>query len=71
MKLEKDKVYTADIELSWLESMASNGTIENKLTTAGFTEVTVWGDGMSRIARGKWPHETREVTLPKQIKNVS
>lgn len=48
MKLEMNKSYEADIELGWVESMAGNGTIEDKLREAGFSDVTVSGSGSDR-----------------------
>ncbi len=70
MKLEKDRIYQAEIELGFFESAASNSMISGKLEDAGFTEVTVSGSGSDRTAKGRWAGETRNVELPDQVKRI-
>lgn len=62
--------YRAELRLSWSESFAGNSTIREKLVEAGFTNVTVSGDGRSRRAEGTWAGGEEDVVLPEQIANV-
>lgn len=62
--------YRAHLDLSWLESVASNATIANKLEDAGFSQVIVEGTGSTRWAFGTWPHSDTSADLPSQIDRV-
>lgn len=68
MKLQHGHVYAADISLSWGEKLvATNSMIQGKLEDAGFTNVTVTGDGSTRHAQGTWNGGDEDVSLPSQI----
>jgi hypothetical protein len=51
--------------------MAGNETVAAKFLEVGFTQVVITGSGATRQAIGVWPHATREVELPSQVKSVS
>lgn len=70
MQLIQGKKYQAQIVLDGVERFASNGTIREKLTNAGFVNVEVTGSGGARSASGVWGKATQEASLPKQVKNV-
>jgi hypothetical protein len=63
--------YRARIALSWLESFATNETIEAKLREAGFTEVDVRGSGATRLAEARWGRADASAEMPAQISEVS
>jgi hypothetical protein len=71
LTLEQGKRYTAKISLGMLERLAGNETIASKFREVGFTDVTVSGSGAERAATGVWPESSREVTLPKEVVEVS
>jgi hypothetical protein len=71
MKLEQGQKYGAQLSLGVLERMAGNETVAAKFLEVGFTQVVITGSGATRQAIGVWPHATREVELPSQVKSVS
>ncbi len=62
--------YRAVIQLGFFEAMAKNSTIEEKLRAAGFADVTVGGNGSTRIAHGRWTGLDTITELPRQIKSA-
>ena len=68
--LIQGKQYTATIELNFIERIASNENIADRLRFAGFDAVTVTGDGGKRRAQGTWGRPTADVELPSQVKEV-
>jgi hypothetical protein len=58
--------YSAEIDLSWLESFATDDTIAERFKALGFENVVVVGSGQVRFARGSWdkPDATVDVTDP-------
>lgn len=70
MLLKNGQQYTATVKLGWLERVANNRTIEEKLLAAGFSDVRVVGGGGERTASGRWEGTTREVELPSQLRDV-
>jgi hypothetical protein len=62
--------YRATISLGWLEQVASNETIADKLRDAGFTEVSVTGDGMMRQAEALWPGPDATADVPSQVASI-
>jgi hypothetical protein len=70
MHLTTGTLYQATIRLGFFESVASNDSIAAKLLDAGFVNVTVWGSGRDRFARGEWGGATQDAALPEQIKKV-
>jgi len=71
MMLEQGTMYRATIELGFLERIASNEVIAEKFREVGFVDVTVTGSGGTREATGRWPLDSRDVDLPKQVTEVS
>jgi hypothetical protein len=72
MQLTQNKNYHAQIELKgFIETIAPNTMVVQKLIDAGFTDVQVTGTGKYRYATGKWTKPTQKVQLPEQIKNVT
>jgi hypothetical protein len=69
--VRQGKRYRATIELGWLEALASNELIANKLAAAGFTEVSVSGSGGSRQAEALWPNADSTGEMPAQIAAIS
>lgn len=68
--ITKFKKYEAQISLGFIEGLAPNHVIAEKLQQAGFTNVIVEGSGASRRATGVWKGETQNVDLPQQIKCI-
>jgi hypothetical protein len=62
--------YQATIELSWMETFASNEYIAGMFAAGGFRDVQVSGSGEQRIATGTWKGETRSVPMDSHIVNV-
>ncbi|HKA47630.1 MAG TPA: hypothetical protein VKD68_05685 [Methyloceanibacter sp.] len=62
--------YRATISLGWLEQVASNETIADKLRDAGFTEVSVTGDGRMRQAEVLWPGPDATADVPSQVASI-
>ncbi len=69
--VEKGKRYRATITLGMLQSMASNETVAQKLTEAGFTDVSVTGSGRTRTATGQWAKDTVSGAIPQEISGIS
>lgn len=63
--------YRATITLGWIERWASNAMIAEKLTTAGFSDVSVSGSGATRIAEASWPGLDMTGEMPAQITEVT
>lgn len=69
--LIKFKKYAAVIQLSGLESFATNDIIATKLRAHGFTNVIVEGSASNRTATGVWSKENQSITeMPKQIVSI-
>jgi hypothetical protein len=69
--LERGKRYRSTITLGFVERLASNDTIAEKFRTAGFTDVTVKGEGGTRYAQGVWNSDNIRPTYPAQISDIS
>lgn len=63
--------YRCTISLGGLQSYASNATIADKLTEAGFKDVVVTGAGYDRSADGTWAGDTVSAEIPDQITAVT
>jgi hypothetical protein len=68
--VRKGHRYRAHLNLSWVEGLASNETVEDKLRSHGFTHVHCEGSGKSRWAFGSWEHEDSSAPLPPEIDRV-
>jgi hypothetical protein len=69
--VQQGKRYRATISLGFLERLASNETIADRLRQAGFAEVRVSGTGATRDAEGLWPSADATAEMPAQIASVS
>ena len=63
--------YQATIALGFLERLASNEMIADRLRQAGFAEVRVSGSGATRTAEGLWPSADATAEMPAQIVSVA
>jgi len=69
LQLVKGTRYAGTLNLSWSESaLATDALIAEKLTSAGFTNVTV--DLPNKHVEGTWVRDNQTVTLPDQITAV-
>ena len=68
--LVKGQRYRGTIELTWLESFASNQTVADKFGEYGFTNVTVTGSGYTRVAEGTWSEPDMTIDRPAQVKQL-
>ena len=68
--VHKGKRYAARIELTMIESFASNADIATRLIKSGFTNVNVTGSGSERVAHGTWVGEDTTADMPSQITEV-
>ena len=69
--VRQGKRYRATIALGMLERFASNDTIASRLQEAGFTEVSVSGNGATRHAEARWPKPDESAEMPAQITAVA
>jgi hypothetical protein len=69
--LRRGKRYRAHLSLGWLERVASNVDVREKLEAAGFVDVNVVGSGSDRWAFGTWPGEDMlGAEMPDEIVDV-
>jgi hypothetical protein len=63
--------YQATVTLSWLEQQfATNATIAGQFAQLGFSNVSVTGDGATRVATGAWNGPQTTVPLDSHLSNV-
>lgn len=62
--------YRAQIELGWLEQIAGNEIVADRLREAGFTEVSVIGEGRTRAAEALWPLADTSAEIPAQVASI-
>ncbi len=55
------EVWSAEVDLSWFESVASDEMIAHKFMDVGFTHVTCTGSGEKRQVQGMWPWPTKTI----------
>ena len=68
--VHQGKRYRARISLGWIERIASNETIADRLRAAGFTDIAISGSGSIRMAEALWPQPDATAEMPKQIVEV-
>jgi hypothetical protein len=68
--VHKGKRYRATIWLNWLEQIANNNSIAQKLRDVGFAQVSVTGAGHFREAKAIWPLNDASAEVPPQVKSV-
>jgi hypothetical protein len=69
--VHQGKRYQAKIRLGMFEQVASNGTLKERFEGAGFSEVTVQGEGRDRWAFGIWPGQSASAAVPEQVVEVT
>jgi hypothetical protein len=69
--VQQGKRYRATISLGFIERLAGNETIADRLRQAGFAEVRVSGTGATRYAEGLWASADATAEMPAQIASVS
>ena len=65
------KRYKADIQLSGFEVMASNEKITDMLSSAGFSDIEVTGQGDTREGIATWSGETQTAPMDRHLYNIS
>jgi len=68
--VQQGKRYRATITLGWLERLAGNETIAERLRAAGFSEVSVSGNGGTRVAEALWAGPDSTGEMPAQVTQV-
>jgi hypothetical protein len=63
--------YRATISLGLVESFASNEMVADRLSAAGFAEISVHGSGRTRYAEARWPKDDATAEMPAQISDVT
>ena len=64
--------YKATVTLSWLEQQfATNAAIADHFAQLGFSNVSVTGDGATRVAMGVWNGPATTVPLDSHLSNVA
>ena len=69
--VRRGRRYRATISLGLLESLADNEAIVERLSTAGFDEISVEGSAGTRYAEARWPNEDATAELPSQVIDVT
>jgi hypothetical protein len=68
--VQKGKCYRAQINLRFVQAMASNAMVADKFREVGFTDVVVTGSGRTRVAQGLWPHRDTAAEIPDEVIDV-
>ena len=68
--VRQGKRYRATITLGWLERLAGNDIVAERLRAAGFSEVTVSGSGGLRVAEALWAGPDTTGEMPAQVTEV-
>lgn len=68
--VRQGKRYRASLSLGWLERWAGNDTVAEKLKAAGFSEVSVSGEGGKRVAEALWAGPDATGEMPSQVIEV-
>jgi hypothetical protein len=68
--VHQGKHYRAMFALNWVEQIASNELITQRLRDAGFAEVHVKGQGHTREATAFWPRKDTTAQIPPQIISI-
>jgi len=68
--VRQGKRYRATIALGWLERLAGNDTVAERLRAAGFSEVSVAGTGGIRVAEASWAGPDLTGEMPTQVTEV-
>jgi len=68
--VHKGKRYHAIIALSWVEQLATNEMIAQRLRDAGFSEISVKGQGHIRDATALWPLKDATAQIPSQVASI-
>ncbi len=69
--VQRGRRYKATISLGFVEQLAGNETIAERLRSVGFTEVRVTGEGRTRVAEALWPKDDATASMPAQVSSVA
>lgn len=69
--VRRGRRYQATFSLGFIEQLAGNETIAERLRSAGFTDVHVTGEGRTRIAQALWPKDDATAAMPEQVSAVA
>jgi hypothetical protein len=69
--LQRGKRYRSVVTLGFVERLASNEVVADKFREAGFTDVSVSGEGGTRYAEGVWNADDVRASYPPQISDVT
>ena len=67
----RGKRYKAVIKLGSFEQLAPNSLIAEKLTAAGFADVSVAGYGATRTAQATWLGDEATAEIPPEVASVA
>ena len=62
--------YRANVNLSWLEQVATNDQLADRLAKVGFAEVAVTGQGRRRVAEAIWPGSDTTAQMDPHLSDV-
>jgi hypothetical protein len=68
--VKKGKRYRAHVHLGLFEQIVSDDSLRGKFIDAGFSNVSVVGEGRERWAFGTWSSADASAELPEQIIQV-
>jgi hypothetical protein len=68
--VEQGKRYRATLTLGFLERLAGNEVIADRMRAAGFSEVSVSGSGATRVAEATWAKPDTTGEMPAQVTEV-
>jgi len=68
--VHQGKRYRATIQLSFVQSLASNEMVADKFREVGFTEIVVTGSGRTRLAQGSWLHAGTSADIPDEVDDI-
>jgi hypothetical protein len=69
--VEKGKRYRATLQLSLLQSIATNEMVADEFRKAGFTDVAVEGSGSTRYATGLWSQDNATAEMPSEVSEIT
>jgi len=68
--VRQGKRYRATIALGWVERLAGNEIVAERLRAAGFSDVSVSGSGSTRVAEAVWSGPDSTGEMPTQVTEV-
>jgi hypothetical protein len=68
--VRKGQRYRATLSLGWVERLASNEMVAERIGAVGFVDVEVMGEGGTRHVTVLWPLEDTTAEIPSQIISI-